>query len=328
MKKYLFLLPVIVLLWSCKGRKAAPKEEDITVTDFMEFFPKSSPPFRVADTTLEKRIPDSISIKGRTFTRFIPDSILKKDFGATMPRLYPLGRVREKGHETYLFFKAVQGGRKAGYVATFNKDNEFQQVLPLVKNGTDYATSAYGLLDNKMQLTIYREKKKKGELISFKRNVYVFNASAGAFVLILTEPNEEIIENVINPIDTLPARHRYSADYVKDKRNFVSVRDGRNNSEFLFFMHFEKENGACRGELKGSAKFTSATRAVFNAGSNPCNIEFSFSPTIVYVKEKQGCGAYRDIKCFFEGVYPRKKMAKGKHTGKKPKATAQKRKVG
>ena len=52
----------------------------------------------------------------------------------------------------------------------------------------------------------------------------------GAFTLILTESNERHgRQQVRSLIHWIPFRrkNKYAADYVKDKRNFVSIRDGR-----------------------------------------------------------------------------------------------------
>ena len=74
-----------------------------------------------------------------------------------------------------------------------------------------------------------------------------------------------------------------------------------------FFVHFEKDNAECVGELKGTARMISPTKAYYKAVGNPCTIEFTFNGPAVVMKEIEGCGSYRDIKCFFEGTYPRKK---------------------
>jgi hypothetical protein len=103
-----------------------------------------------------------------------------------------------------------------------------------------------------------------------------------------------------------------------NKRNIISVRDGKNPSEIQFFVHFEKMNGECTGELKGSARFISKTVAQYAKGDNPCVLELSFTASRVTMKEKGGCGSYRDIKCFFEGsFYKKKKPTSSKSASKK-----------
>ncbi|WP_162915644.1 hypothetical protein [Paraflavitalea soli] len=310
MKQYLFLLSILLLIVACKGKKTSLQDnEPVTVEEFIEFFPETPLPIRIADTTLVKKSTDSLQIGYKIFTQFIPDSLIQKDFGkGATPKIFPLGRTREEGKETYLLIKATTGAKRVAYLACFSKKNEFLQMLPLVKTGTDQYSSAYGVLDKKFQITTYYEKKRANNETSFKRNVYIFNSGANEFTLILTEPNEEIIENVINPIDTFPTKNKYSGDYVKDKKNFISVRDGRRATEPVVFVHFEKSD--CRGELKGTARFVSATMAVFQESGNPCSLEFTFSNNRVVMKETGGCGTYRDIKCFFEGTYPKKKAKK------------------
>lgn len=318
MKKYLFWLPLLLLIVACKGKKTSLEdEESVTIEEFIEFFPESPLPIRIADTTLVKKSTDSLQIGYKIFTQFIPDSLLQKDFGkGVTPRLFPLGRTQEKGKEIYLFLKATTGAKRVAYLACFSKKQEFLQMMPLVKTGFDTYSSAYGMLDRKFQITTYYEKKRADNSTSFKRNVYIFNSGANEFTLILTEPNEEIIENVINPIDTLPAKNKFSGDYVKDKKNFIAVRDGRRANEALIFVHFEK--GDCHGELKGTARFTSASVAIFQESGNPCSLELNFNSNRVLMKETGGCGSYRDFKCFFEGSYPKKKVP-AKAKGGKPR---------
>ncbi|WP_276481200.1 hypothetical protein [Paraflavitalea pollutisoli] len=321
MKLYLLWLPFLLLIVACKGKKTSLQDDEtVTAKEFIEFFPEAPLPIRIADTTLVKKSTDSLQIGYKIFTQFVPDSLIQRDFGkGATPRIFPLARYNDNDKETYLFIKATTGVKRIGYLATFNKDDQFLSMLPIVKQGFEQYSSAYGMLDKKIQITTYVERKKASSETSFKRNVYIFNSGANEFTLIMTEPNEEIIENVINPIDTLPAKNKFSGDYVKDKKNFISVRDGKRTNEPLVFVHFEK--GDCRGEVKGIARFVSASTAVFQESGNPCTLEFAFTAGKVSMKETGGCGTYRDITCFFEGSYPKKKAtakpdAKGK-TGKK-----------
>jgi hypothetical protein len=321
MKRFILLIPFFLLIISCKQKKTSLKDgEELEVSEFIEFFPEVELPYRVADTNLLKKESDSMRIGNKVFAQFIPDSILKNDFGkSAKPSLYPVGRVREKKKETYLFIKAVQGKKRVGYLACFDAENKFLAAIPLVRTGFDNFSNAFGILDKKFQITTYREIKKADKETGYKKNVYIYNNSANNFMLILTEPNEDIIENIINPIDTLPKKHKVSGDYVTDKRNFVSVRDGKDPSNILFFVHFEKDNASCTGELKGAAKFISEDVAQFKENGNPCTIQFKFSGSSVVMKEIEGCGSYRDIKCFFDGRFTRKKEAKAKEAKKSAK---------
>ena len=77
-------------------------------------------------------------------------------------------------------------------------------------------------------------------------------------------------------------------------------------------MHFEKNNGDCKGELKGEAKLISPLVAQYTSAGDPCLIHFTFNDNKITMKEIEACGNHRDIKCFFEGVYTKQKDAKKK----------------
>jgi hypothetical protein len=139
--------------------------------------------------------------------------------------------------------------------------------------------------------------------------VYYFDPS-GLPVMAVTNTNEDLSNIILgNPIDSFPATHKFSGDYSTDKQNLVSIRDGRRNKTLQFFIHFSKREGNCIGEIKGEADWVNKTLAVFRDAKSPCVIEFRFTPKAVSIRETTGCGSYRDIKCIFEGNYPRvKKM--------------------
>lgn len=315
LKRFLFALPLLAVLWSCKDKKVSLKDdEDVDINEFIEFFPEAKLPYRISDTTFERKQTDSTAIGYKIFTKFIPDSIIKKDFGKNAPVLHSLARATEKGKETYLFINASAGAKKAAYVACFDSDEKFLVMMPLVKAGFEQNLSSYALLDKKFQLTTFRERKVAGAEATYKKNVYVYNNSSKDFMLILTEPNEEIIQDVINPIDTLSKKQKNTGDFAQNKENFISFRDGKDASHLSFFIHFEKSNGDCKGELKGIARVVSADKAEYREPGNPCALEFSFTSSAVSMKETGGCGSYRDIRCFFEGKFPKKKEPKPKKT--------------
>lgn len=300
------LLALVVA--GCKDKKTISRtgEDLVEATDFLEFFPSVALPYTIADTSLAKKIPDSTAIAFQIFTQFVPDSVFKKEFGKTQPKIYPLGKSVEKGKDTYIFLAAVSGAKKVAYLATFNQSNHYLNILPLTSKGFNDYTTSYGTLDKKYQINTYKEKKVGPGKISFKRNVYIYNEAANKFTLIFSEPNEEVKENVYNPIDTLPQKNKYTGDYVYNKKNFISFRDAKKPSEIIFFVHFEKSKGECVGELKGTARFVSPKKAVYSIIGNPCTLEFTFTNTAVVMKEAEGCGTYRGITCFFEGTYPKK----------------------
>lgn len=320
MLKYLFLILSAGIIFSCKNKKPDLKNDDevVEVGDFIDYFPEIKLPIKLTDTGVAKKLNDSAIISYKIFTQFVPDSVLQRDFGKTArPVVYAIGKVQEKSPETYLFVKAIQAKKGVGYVVAFDKKNNYLSTFPMVKSGPAKYTSSYGLVDRKFQVTTYNETKKPTGETWYKRNVYVYNAAANEFMLILTEPNEEMIETIINPIDTLAKKNRLSGDYIRNEQNFISIRDGKDSLEIPFFIHFEKDNAECVGELKGTARLVSPTKARYKENGNPCTIEFTFSGSSVTMKEIEGCGSYRDIKCFFEGRFTKKKEPKPKSSKKK-----------
>lgn len=307
---------LIILLFSLFGCKEKKKQmldtEKVEVADFIEFFPDLKLPYQLADTSLLRKSPDSLRIGNKIFSQFVPDSVLRPVFGKTgKPRLFPLGKSVVKDGETYLFIKAEQGARRAGYILVFNEE-KFVTSMPAIQiNGTprpnDHSVANF---DSKYTITTLRQKTAGDGQITYSKKVYVYN-TAGVFTLILTESNDQeaATKKIINPIDTLSSSHKLAGDYLQGARNIVSFRNGKSSGSLYFFIHFEKDGGDCRGELKGEARLTGANSARFTEGNGPCVIDFTFSGNTVRMKEVEGCGSYRDIKCFFEGSYTRKKKA-------------------
>ena len=131
----------------------------------------------------------------------------------------------------------------------------------------------------------------------------------------LDEQNAELI----NPIDTFAKTRKFAGDYVKGKRNLVSIRNGRTPNQALAFIHLEDETGECSGELKGEILFTSSSSAIYRQGGDPCVLQFTFAGSSVTLKEEQGCGNHRGLDCPMEGTYTKKKEPKLKTSGKKSK---------
>jgi hypothetical protein len=321
MNKMLLMLLLAFLVVSCKSKKTVLADEDeVEIEGFIDFFPDVQLPYEMTDSLINRKPTDSSTIGYKIFTQFVPDSVLSGEFGSkTRPQIYPLGKSVVEDYETYLFIKAVSPAKKAGYIVAFDKDNKFVSAMPLIVPDKNPATIQSATLDKKYSLTSIKKTKNSEGLYDEQKNVYILNADARVFTLILTDagiPDEE--QEIINPIDTFPKKNKFSGDYVKDKRNYVSIRDGRNSNELLFFTHFEKNKGECTGELKGTATINGAKTALYRANGNPCVLEFSFQGNAVAMREVEACGSYRDITCFFDGSYQKKKEPKQK------KATARK----
>jgi hypothetical protein len=92
----------------------------------------------------------------------------------------------------------------------------------------------------------------------------------------------------------------------------VAIRDGKDEKTYLFFVHFEKKEGTCIGELKGELKMKNAKEGLYNIGGDPCIIDFTFRDRTVSLKEQGSCGNRRGINCFFNDAFTRKKQPKTK----------------
>jgi len=314
MFKYLLLIVVPVMMIACKEKKVslATNDEKVNVSDFLEFFPPMKTPYQVTDTILKRKEPDGTSINARLFARFVPDSIIARLFGKEQhPHLYAIGKISVPDAEHYIFVKATAGQRRALYVLCFDKKEHFAAARTVLYADNEPGVSGQVSMDNKYTLTVLHQRKAAGGQVLYHKDAYIYNGETG-FMLILTESNESKpkVVPVFNPIDTLPRKHKYSGDYAQDKRNIIAIRDGRDASRFLFFIHFEKEDGTCKGELKGEGKFVAPGVARYRAYSDPCAIEFTFIPEGVSLKEQGGCGVHRDIKCFFEGYFEKRKVEK------------------
>lgn len=321
MNKYLLLVLLPGLLFACKSKKHSLAENDdkVDIADFIEFFQPLKLPYQATDTLLRRKETDSSVINHKIFTRLVPDSVLTRYFGKEARiRLYAIGKVKVPGQETYLFIKALSSSRKALYVVCFDKKNQYKAARPVIYSDNEPGVSGQVIMDAKYTLTVTHQRKNSSGQVIYKKDAYIFNDDTG-FLLILTESNEAKtkIPPIYNPIDTLPRKHKFTGDYSQDKRNIISMRDGKDPSRILFFVHFEKDDGACKGELKGEAKFISPGTARYRSGGDPCTVDFIFNTSGVTMKELEGCGKHRDIKCFFEGYYEKHAPPKAKPPRKK-----------
>lgn len=309
--RYTFLLLIVGLMFSCKSKKKDLSGDDpVEVTDFIDFFPEKQLAYQLSDTSLNKKEKDSLRISHKVFTQFVPDSLLQSVYGKTAPVIYPLAKF--SGDETYLFVKTVAGAKRAAFVLSFDKKNNFiAGMTVLVADGKAKGERSV-VLDKKYALTKNISRKNADGSLSDGRDVYVLNKETKNFMLIMTDAIDDKVNEVINPIDTFSRKQKFTADYGSGKMNLVSFRDGRRADRLIFFMHFEKNNGECTGELKGEAILRSATQAIYREPGDPCAIQFNFTSSSVVVKELEGCGSRRGLRCSFDGVYPRKKEIKPK----------------
>jgi hypothetical protein len=305
----MLLIIMVTELISCRNKTAGGGEtRKIEPEDFMAMFHAINLPVNLGDSSLSKK-PNDSSMSWSVYSQFIADSLIQKYFGKSVKlKLFATGKLVVKNAETYLLIKALSPSKKILYIVCLDKEGKFKTGMPLIIREDDSEIRYTASIDNKYTISVNRQRKDGEGRIFFIRTVYVYNEE-GVFTLIMRESNEgkPKIAQIYNPIDTLSHKHKYAGDYMQDKRNFISFRDGKNNSFLRFFVHFEKDNGNCKGELKGIARFVSSTIARYIANGDPCSIEFNFNEKSVRMKELEGCGNHRDIRCYFDGVYNKHK---------------------
>lgn len=319
-RKYIWFLFALALLAGCRHKKkpSMTGDEPVQVSDFIEFFQPVQLNYQLADSMLPRKEKDSLLISNKIFTQFVPDSVLLKIFGkGVKPKIYALGKAEEPKAETYLFVKAVTSDKKAVLLLAFNKKQQFICAMTALRPDANAATLQTVTLDRRFTITKTVLRKNANGSMSEGKDVYVLNTETKDFMLIMTDALEDKPTELINPIDTLPRRNKVSADYGSGKMNLVSIRDGRKNDRITFFVHFEKNNGACTGELKGEARFRSANTAEYREDGDPCILKFIFSSGSVFLEEEGGCGSRRGMQCLFDGIFPRKKDSRPKPIMKK-----------
>ena len=315
MTRYLACLLVAIYLLTGCGSKKKPSlsgTDEVAIGDFIESFELIEPPLEVKDSALNKKEKDSLLIANKIFAQFVPDSVLLKVFGKNAkPKIY-LGKRINENEASYLFAKANTPDKKAMLVLYFDKKNDFKSFLPLLVQDANAATVQISGINRKFEFYQSVLMKKPDGSTAEGKDVYIYSTDAEQFLLIAKDALDDRVTEVINPIDTLQKKNKFSADYIKDKMNIVSIRDDSKPGRINFFIHFDRNNGECTGELKGVASFTSSNTAVYKQPGDACSLQFNFSSSSVSLKELEACGAHRGVKCSFDGNYSRKKEPKQK----------------
>lgn len=285
--------------------------------DFLAAFKPMNLPISVADTNIDAKA-DTVVIGKEVFLQFYPDSAFSNIIGKTkIYTIHPIGLIDKEKEKYLLFIIKENKKRKRLVVLVANEKNQFLASKELLNNfeGTEYHRSLS--INKEPTFLISREKMGKANDILFTRAGWVYN-DAGFFMVVINDSNEDPAKTaVINPLDTLPKLNKFSGDYIKDKNNYVSVRDGKDQNTYLFFILFEKSNGACKGELKGEFKLIKPAEGLYSKNGDPCLIDFTFNSNQLKIKEQGSCGNHRGIKCFFDDRYTKKREPRKKKVNKR-----------
>ncbi|MDP3393742.1 hypothetical protein [Sediminibacterium sp.] len=315
------LVIILLLLFIGVGCNSEPIDLSGKTTvkekDFLNAFKPMSLPFSVSDTNIDAKA-DTLLIGKEVFLQFYPDSAFTNIMGKTkVYTIHPIGLI-DKEKEKYLLFIIKETKKKKRLVVLVtNEKNQFLACKELLNNfdGTEYHRSLS--INKEPTFLISREKMGKANEMLFTRAGWVYN-DAGFFMVVIKDSNEDPAKTaVINPLDTLPKLNKFSGDYVKDKNNYVSIRDGKDQNTYLFFILFEKSNGACKGELKGEFRLVKPSEGLYSKNGDPCLIDFIFNGNQLKIKEQGSCGNHRGIKCFFDDRYTKKREPRKKKANKR-----------
>ena len=313
---------IFLVLAACKHKKKTVSlsgEDPIESSDFIEFFQPLKLAAGFTDSIFLRKEKDSLQISYKIFTQFVPDSLFHKVFGKSVkPKIFALGRVQVPKAEQYLFAKIIAGDKKAVYVLAFDNKDQYMAGLPLLWPVKNSSMTQTVVMDRKFVITRNVMKKNADGSSSEGRDVYVLNEGGKNFMLIMTDALDDRPTELINPIDTLPKKNKITGDYTTGKMNLVSIRDGSKTDRVRFFIHIEKNNGECTGELRGEARLKSPNFAEYRQDGDPCTLEFRFTANAVSLKEA-GCGSYRSLRCLFDGNFPKKREPKPKPARKSAK---------
>lgn len=311
------ILSFLLLTAACRDKKVISLQGDqpVTAADFVQFFEPISLPFTISDTALSKRPADSLIISLANMRVIVADTLLKKiKLKGAETRFYALGQVSVPDGETYLLIGQHNRTQASIMVFALSKDDSLINYLETISLPRKKDITQLFSIDRRFLFSITQVKKNKDGSLSEGKQVYALNQASGEFMLILTDALDEKPTELINPIDTLSTTQPNAGDYQNGKMNLVSIRDGRKPDRISFFVHFEKKNGTCIGELKGEAFWKTPRLAEYRQDGDPCILQFQFSNGVVTLRE-QRCGSRRSPDCLFDGSFVRKKMPRNKKKG-------------
>lgn len=286
----------------------------LKINDFNKIFKLASLPLTISDSNLVKFV-DTLSIGRKALLQFVPDSVVEEIISLKDKKaiLHPILKI-EKEEEYYLLLNVSYPKEQEIAVVAFSKKNKYlgykmiASFEDLNKNSRKYGKT---LFINK-EPTFLVEENKMGEdnALTYEKKGWAYTDHD--FKLIFFDSNKKPSStSVLNPIDTMSMKNLYSGDYARDNKNFISIRDDANPNKYLFFLHFEKQDGNCTGELKGILNFTK-NQATYTEKGDPCIVHFTMEGNTIRIKEDGNCGNHRNMTCYFNDSFDRKRKAKKK----------------
>ena len=315
MRKWYFAC-LIGLTLACSEKKTdLTGNTPLKINDFNKIFKATTLPITLSDTNL-KTIADTQVIGRKALAQFVPDSVIEKIIATkdTKAVIYPLLKI-EKENEYYLMFNVHHSNRDQISVVVFSKKNkylDFKVITDFLNENKGSKLYGKTVSINKEPTFLVAENKMSNEnILVYQKSGWAYSDSN--FKLIYFDSNKKPEHKTItNPIDTLLTNNIHSGDYARDNKNFLSLRDFNGSpNKYQFFLHFEKKDGTCTGELKGLLNFIK-NQASFNEKGDPCIIHFTIQGNLIVIKEDGNCGNHRNMTCYFNDKYDKKRKPKKK----------------
>ena len=306
-------------LWSCSEQKTDfTGNTPLKINDFNKVFKTVALPITISDSNINK-LGDTITIGTKALAQFVPDSVVQsivsnKDTKDKKAILHPLLKI-EKETEYYLMLNVHHTNKDQIAVVVFSKKNKYLDYKIITDFLNEHKGSRhYGksVSINKEPTFLVEENKLDNEnILVYEKNGWAYTDSN--FRLIYFDSNKKPENKTItNPIDTLGTKNVFSGDYARDAKNFIALRDFAGKPDkYQFFLHFEKKEGTCIGELKGLLNFKN-NQATYNEKGDPCIIHFTITGQIIKIKEDGNCGNHRGMTCYFNDSYDKKRRPKTK----------------
>jgi hypothetical protein len=310
---------LLIFVFACNNEdKKKPGDVATPVTGLRPFFPKAKLPYQLADTTvlntgiLKEEVYD--------FSKFIADSVRNKFFGKNITlRFTPHGYLANSANENFYIVQASTPRKKAAFLLVYDAEGTFAASTPFLLPDDNPYTTQVTSIDKSFTITKTTIKREGSDITGEGKEVISYNSSAKSFDLVMLDALDNNTGVLQNPIDTFPKKNKHTGDYYINKKNLVSIRDGRFDNQLLVFIHTENEAGDCTGQMKGEFVISSSTTAAYQQGGDPCRINLSFNANTVTISEASGCGNYRDLDCPLSGTFNRKKEIVTKQLPKKQK---------
>src|SRR4051812_4346155 len=171
MRKYLVTVVLLMVAYACKNDKSnSEKKADnvnksaktASANDLINAYNPLKLPFSVTDTSLSE-LSKTDTIGYALFSQFVPDTVFTNPFGKNRKvSIFPIGKIEQKGKESYLATFVKDKNHSAVYLLVFDKKG-FTTSMPLVINNEDKIVST-AAIDKKLAIVINNEWKVKNDI--------------------------------------------------------------------------------------------------------------------------------------------------------------------